>query len=147
MSIYNQTLFELVEVVRVANATAAGTSDINGSVIDMSGYDAVSFLAGVGALTATQVTLLKAQHGDAANLSDAADITGATTTALADGDGDKTLLLEVLQPRKRYVRAVLDRGTANAVLDGMWAFLYRARKEPVTQGSTVVKHTKVVPTA
>ena len=43
-----------VKTVRVINATAAGTSDVNGATVDMQGFEAVRFLVGFGTLTASQ---------------------------------------------------------------------------------------------
>lgn len=125
------------KVVRVVNATAAGTTDINGTAVDMDGFDSVEFVALYGALTATQVTSLKAESSDSSSTGFAA-ITGAATTALADGDGNKAQRLEVYKPQKRYVRCVVDRGTANAVVDGVVAILHGPAIKPVTQDATVV---------
>lgn len=132
-------LSEEVVTTRVMNAVAAGTSNQNGTTLDMAGFDAVRFTALFGALTATQVTGLKAQQGDALDASDMADITGAATSALADADGNKALILDVsrLLITKRYVRCVVTRGTANAVIDGVIADQYKGRSRSTTQGSTV----------
>lgn len=134
-----------VKVTRVLNAVAAGTTDQNSAVVDTQGWDGVMFIAAFGALTATQVTLLKAQHGAQANLSDAADITGGATAALADGDGNKCLIVDVrASSSKRYVRAVVDRGTANAVIDGVIAIQYRARHKPGSHDTSVKEAVAVV---
>lgn len=114
--------------VRCVNATAAGTSAINGAHVDMQGFDGVLFILGVGALTATQVTSLKAQAGALANDTDQADITGAVSPALADADGNKLVFLEVYAPQGRYVRPVVSRGTANAVVDFVIAIQYQGSK-------------------
>lgn len=127
-----------IEVVRVQNAAAAGTSDLDGTVVDMQGYDGVLFIYGVGALTATQVTKLVAKQ-DVASGGAFTALTGADSGAMADGDGNKLLMLDVFRPTKRYVRPTLDRGTANAVVDFGIAILYRGSKAPVTQGTTVAK--------
>ena len=135
------------KTIRVANAAAAGTSDVNSTVVDMAGWGAVKFTALLGALTATQVTKLKAQQGDAADGSDMADVGGAVTDAAADADGNKLLVLDVSRGllTKRYVRAVLDRGTANAVLDGIIAELYLPRSIPVTADATVSRAKNAAP--
>ncbi len=117
-------------LVRVVNATAAGTTAINGTHVDMQGWDNVVFVALMGALTASQVTSLKAQNGALANDSDQADITGAITPAAADTDSNKALVLEVVRPLLRYVRPVVNRATANAVIDGVIAILYSGDKLP-----------------
>lgn len=126
------------KTIRVSNAVAAGTSVVNTTVVDMTGFDSVLFTALFGALTASQVTSIKAQGGNAANLSDAVDLVGAVTNNLADADGNKMLQLEVVKPvAYRYMRLVVTRGTANAVIDGVIAQLMSTRKAPETIDTTV----------
>jgi hypothetical protein len=43
----------------------------------------------------------------------------------------------VFRPAERYVRAVVTRGTADAVIDGVIAIQYGARVLPATQDATV----------
>lgn len=131
-------LTDEIKIDRVMNAVAAGTTDQNGTGLDMSGYDGVVFIASFGALTANQVTLLKAQQSDDDGSTDSyGDLEGTATTALADTDGNKQLVLDIVRPRKKWVRPVIDRGTANAVIDGITAIRYRARSVPTSQGSSV----------
>lgn len=119
-----------VKIDRVMNAVAAGTSDQNSASVDMAGFDGVMFIAFLGTLTATQVTLLTAQHSS--DDSSFANITGGSTSAMADGDSNKMLFVDVFKPQNRYVRAVVDRGTANAVIDGVLAIQYVGDKAPFT---------------
>lgn len=125
------------KIVRVANAAAAGTTDLSGTAVDTRGYDGVCFVYGVGTLTANQVTSLKVEASDASGMGGAADITGAATSALTDSDGNKLLVVDVRRPAKRYLRSVLLRETANAVVDFGIAILYRAVSKPVTADATV----------
>lgn len=138
-------LTEEAKITRVMNAVAAGTTDQNSSSVDMAGFDEVTFIALFGTLTASQVTKLLVQQSDDDGSSD--DFTTiATGTALADGDSNKLAISVVARPAKRYVRAVIDRGTANAVIDGVVAIQRFPRDRPVTQGSTVaVSQTSVSP--
>lgn len=121
-------LSENVRISRVINATAAGTTDITSSAVDMGadgGYDGVLFIALFGTLTATQVTKLKAQQSSDDAAADAyADLEGSSTGPLADADSNKMLALDV-KPTERYVKCVVDRGNANAVIDGVIAIQYR----------------------
>lgn len=133
-----------VKVVHVLNAVAAGVTNQTGTHIDMQGFDGVMFVADIGALTATQVTSLKAQGGNASNDSDQADISGAATAAMADGDSNKVLVLDVFRPQQRFVRPVVLRGTANAVINCVVAYLYRADKKPVVADATVSQSATVV---
>ena len=105
-----------LQITRCLNGVAAGTTDQNGSAVDMQGYEGVIFIALLGALTASQVTELKAQQSadSGGSPDDFSDIAGSKVGPLADGDGNKMLVLEIVNPQKRYVRPVLLRETANA---------------------------------
>lgn len=129
-------LLKNIEVVRVENATVAGTSDLAGEVIDMAGWDGVTFIYAIGTLSAGQVTKLIA-HQDVASDGSFTALPTAVTSAMSDDDSNKLLILDIYKPTKRYVRPTLDRHTANAVLDSGIAIKYRGSKSPVTQGSTV----------
>lgn len=124
------------KLTRVINAMAAGTSAINGSVIDMKGFDAVTFIVGFGVITAGAVTSIKAQQGDQADLSDAADLAG-TSISVADTDDNKLVALEI-EPTKRYCRLVVVRATQNAVVDFGTAQQTKAGSEPVTHDASTV---------
>lgn len=133
-----KTLTQECLSIRHINATAAGTSAVNGAAWQsMAGYDSVRAVALIGALTATQVTSLKIQEADDSSGTNARDITGAVTAAMADGDSNKMLIVEAARPQKAYVRATISRGTANAVVDGCVLELFNARVAPVTADSTV----------
>jgi hypothetical protein len=139
-----RNLAELLAAARPVNATAAGTTAINGTHVDMQGFDGVVFVCLMGTLTATQVTALKAQGGALANDSDMADLVGAATPAAADADSNKLLILDVYRPQQRYVRPVVTRGTANAVIDGVLAFRYQGEKVPIAIDATLVSQQKLV---
>lgn len=128
-------------ISRVSNAAAAGTTAINSTSVDMAGFDAVTFLANFGTLTATQVTSMKLQHSD--DNSTFTDVTSGATAAMADADSNKQLAATYKRPTKRYVRAVISRGTANAVLDGITAIQYRPRTLPTTQPAGLVASVSV----
>lgn len=129
---------EQQKITRVLNAVAAGTTNQNTSSVDMQGWDSVEFVLHMGALTATQVTKLKAQQSsDDASTDAFDDLAGSATAAAADADSGKLLRCEVVKPTKRYVRAVVLRGTENAVLNSVIAIQRRARRVPITQSTTV----------
>lgn len=133
------------KIVRVSAAAAAGlTNVVATTVIDMAGWDGAHFFLAVGALTATQVTGLKIQQGDLLNGSDAADITGAVSGNLADGDSNKMAEVDVYRPTKRYLTAVGTRGTANAVVDGIFCILYQARVKPAAQDASMSKRKALI---
>ena len=131
-------LNQATKIKRVMNAVAAGTTDQNGSSVDMANWEGVMFVATLGTLTAGQVTRMKAQQSSDDGAGDAfADLLGTQTPAMADADDDKVIVLDIYRPRERYVRPVLERGTANAVIDGIIAIQYGPRKKPTTHDTTV----------
>jgi hypothetical protein len=129
------------KLVRVSNAVAAGTTDVTPAAgVDTAGYDGVCFLFGFGTITSGAVTSVKAQSSSDAAVADAySDIAGSSQT-VADTESNKTRYLDILRPPERYVLPIVDRGTQNAVLDGIWAILYRAHGatvQPVTHDTSV----------
>ncbi len=128
------------KLTRVLDATAAGTSALQSTVVDMAEFDSVTFVAALGDVLDTCVLELVAQHGDQSDGSDAADVTGATTTFTAgatDAD-DKLMAVEVQRPQKRYLRCKLLRATANAVVDGIVAIQANPAEAPTTHDSSTV---------
>lgn len=127
-----------VEFVVVEAAAVAGTTELTTDEIDTSDCDGVVFFAHLGDVTTGSVLGFVADDSDTSGSGFAA-LTGALafTAGAADAD-NKALILDVYKPNKRYVRARLQRGTANAVVNGITAVKYGKRSVPVTQGSTVL---------
>jgi len=134
-------LKDVERIERVMNAVAAGTSDQTSSAVDMQlggTFHEVTFLALFGTLTASQVTSIRVQQSDDDGSADAyGDIEGTASSALADADSNKMLAVTV-RPSKRYVKCIVDRLTANAVIDGVIAIKKYADEIPVTQPATII---------
>lgn len=114
-----------VKITKVSAAVATGTTTINSNPVDMQGYDGVVFLASLGSAAANNG--LKAQQGQASNLSDAADLAGT----LVSSNGTQTdLVLEVFRPQERYLRAAVVRGTTTTI-EAIWAIQYAGSKMPI----------------
>lgn len=128
-----------VKTTRVMDGVVAGTTVQNSASVDMANFEGVRFTAMFGVLTATQVTSIKAQQSSDNGVGDAwSDLAGTTVGPLADDDDNQCLILDVYKPQKRYVRCVVARATANAVIDGVVADQYGPRVEPVTQDAATV---------
>ena len=131
-------LLKNVEVQRVSNAVAAGTTTITSSAVDMSGFGGVTFLVPFGAITANAVTSCKVQQSSDDGGSDAySDLEGSSVT-VADDQDNLVCVVEVHKPIKRYLKLIVSRATQNAVVDGIIALKYDPRTQPVTQGATVM---------
>ena len=124
------------KLTRVMDAKSAGVTVQDGTTVDMQNWEGVLFVALFGTLTVNQETSIKAQQS-AADASGFSDLEGTKVGPLADTDDDKVLVLDVKRPRERYVRCVVSRGTANAVIDGVVVIQYGPRKMPTTHDSTV----------
>jgi hypothetical protein len=124
-------------------AGAAGVTTINGTVIDMSGFEGVLFIANFGVITAGALTSIKVQQGTASDGSDMADLAGTGQT-IADTDDEKVFFADVFRPTKRYVRLVVVRSTQNAVVTAV-AIQYHTRQAPVTHGTNVAGKSAVSP--
>lgn len=137
-------------ITRVMNAVAAGTSDQDGTVLDMSGYDGVIFVAALGDVLNTSVVELQVFGNTASSTSSptpaelTADSAGPVTADATSAD-NKQLIVDVPRPAYRYVFPRIKRGTANAVIDGVFAIQYRGRSAPQVQGSTVLASALLAP--
>lgn len=100
----------------------------------------------MGAIVSGAATSLKLQHGDAADLSDAADLAGTAQTIADDAD-EKIFYVDFSKPRKRYVRLYVARATQNATVASAVAVVYGAKSAPTSQPTGVSGETHVAPAA
>lgn len=140
-------LIETAEVRRLkvdgTNWTgAAGATDLTSEEVDTTGYDGVEFIAGFGAIVAGAATSIEV-HDSAT--------TGGTFSAIkdskitvADSDDNKIVRTGILKPVRSFMKFISKRATQNATVDFLIVILYRARKVPITQHSTVLGSEKHV---
>lgn len=85
---------------------SADNETLNGSGVDMQGYDSVAFI--VGALKGEALSFaIKGQQAQQSDYSDAADLLGTSVAFSTTTTVDGLTTLEVVQPRERYVRPVI----------------------------------------
>lgn len=140
---------ELIDGVKITQAVtptagAAGTSDIDGATLDMSGYEGVLVAVTMGAITGSAVTSIKMQQDTASGMGTAADLEGTSQT-IADDDDGKIFYINLHKPRERYVRLVVDRATQNAVVASAVYYQYGATTVPTTHGANVSGESHVSP--
>ena len=123
------------KITRVMDSVAAGTSDQTSTSVDMKGFGNCQFVALFGTITAAAVTSVKVQTSS--DDSSFNDLLGSAVT-VADDDDDQAVVIDIGHPRERYLRCVIDRGTQNAVIDGVLAMQYEASNEPVSHDSSTV---------
>jgi len=131
-----ERLSEQVKMSTAVTVTegAAEKTAINGATIDMAGFDGVLVHVCMGAIVTGAATSIKAQQGEAADLSDAADIAGTSQTIADDAD-EKHFWMDVM-PTERYFRLVVSRATQNATVASAEYYQYRASRSPVSTHGT-----------
>ena len=132
------TMLKDCKITRVSNAAVAGTTDIESSRVDMTGFDSVMFVALLGDVTSGSVLTLTAKSNAAdSTTSSTSEKAGTVITAGASDYDNKLLIVDLHKPTLRYAYCTLLIDTQNAVVDGIIAIQYNAKNHPVTQGSTV----------
>lgn len=112
---------------------AAGTTDVNTPAVDTQSCHRLTFVILLGAIASGGTyTATIESSADGSTWA----TTGKTVAYSADTDDNKLLIVDIVEPTKRYYRIASDRGTGNTTIDGMMALLDH-RTKPVTQGATV----------
>lgn len=118
-------------------AGAAGITNINGAILDMSGFEAVLVVVTFGAIVAGAVTSIRAQRDTDPAGGTMADLQGSNQV-IADTDDGKTFYIDLLRPAtKRYVRVVVNRATQNATVRSAFYIQYDPREKPTVQGALI----------
>lgn len=130
----------LIDAVKLVNAItvsagAAAATNINGSAVDMAGFDGAMFIFKFGAIVAGAATSVKVQEDSVVGMGSAADIAGTGQT-VADTDDDTYKVCDIKRPLKQFLRPVVSRATQNATVT-CDVLLYRARSRPVAQPAGV----------
>jgi hypothetical protein len=117
---------------------AAGQTAIEGSALDMSGFDSACCIVYMGPITSGAATSIKLQQSDDSDGDPDgwSDITGTSQTVADDAD-NTIFVIDFKRPTKRYVRVYVSRATQNATVGGAVYVQEDARTRPVTQPAGV----------
>ena len=118
----------LSEDVKITTAppTAAGTSTITGSSLDMTGFDGAIFVIRLG--TPATNNNLRIQQCDTAS-GTYADL---VNTKVGDHGTDTPLVVDIRRPQKGFLKYQVTRGTSTTI-DTVCITQYRSRTKPTTQ--------------
>lgn len=122
---------------------ASGSADRNGATLDMAGYDGVLMVVKLAAVATGGVNSIKAQQGNASDLSDAADLAGSKLT-IADDDDNQIFVIDLFRPQERYVRLVVDKDTTNACAESAIYIQYGAKQRAIALNVTDLVTGKVL---
>ncbi len=134
-----------VELRRVMNRDSGTAGTKKATIVDMEGFDEVTFVIAFQTVTnASEVTLQVAQAA-INNTSNMVVSTGKLAKVTSDGTiialSNKQLALAVTKPKERYLELQVVIGEQTAVIDHITAILSKPRKRPTVQGATVVDST------
>jgi hypothetical protein len=128
----NAFLSEQVKVT-VDAPSAGATSPVNGTVLDMSGWDGVLWIARLGTPAANNNIRARQSTTSGGTYADLKDtlVTHAT---------NNVLMIDLKRPRAQFVRCQVTRGTTTTI-DSLVAIQYRGRSRSFTQPtSTLEQH-------
>ena len=115
----------------------AGTTNVNGTDIDFTGYDGVCFFGEMEKATAsTDVNKITVSQKNAAG--SYAALAGASATCTEDG---QVLMVDVYKPNQslgKILRVTVDIATTTKYGD-IYAVLYKGRKHPETAADVVAR--------
>jgi len=131
-------LMRNVALTRVCSGLSASTTDHLCTAIDMRGYRGCTFIAAFGALTTTAVTSIYLQT--ATSSGGTMSTQSGTRVSIDDELQDGCLIMDVYDPNpdSRWLQCVIDRGTANAVVDSVIALQYNPNASYVTHSTDTV---------
>lgn len=131
-------MLKRVKAIRHSNAVAAGTTTITPSAgIDMQGFRGCRFTVLWGAIVAAGVQSAEVHSSLDDGSDDAFTALLGSKVTVADDDDTKMTIIDVYEPRERFLKCIINRATQNSTVDGIIADLYDPTDAPVTQDSTV----------
>ncbi len=121
----------LSKEVKISTALdyASAAVDRPGATIDMQGYEGVLMVVKFGAIAAGAVTSIKVQQDSDPNFGTPADLAG-TGLAVAADDDNQIFVIDLVKPKKRYVRIYVDKDAANDTAEMAWYLRYGAHTKP-----------------
>jgi hypothetical protein len=125
--VFNGYMSDNVAVDQAIAYTAAGTSTITSSAIDMQGFKHLKVIAFIGTPAANNITTV--QTGDTT--------TTAATTATSASASVSVQIIDVQNVNKRYVKISVARGTSSTI-EQVTVIRYGALSKAVTQAATTV---------
>lgn len=131
-------------ISRAITSSVAGIGDVDAAQVDVSGFEGLVAIIGLGAIAANGGGTVKFQHRDATagDGSAWADVAGASV-AFGDADDDKVVALECHNIRMRYMRAVVTRAGGNVTLRAGTYIQTLPAKAAVTHGGETITKTVI----
>lgn len=126
---------------RIKNAVAAGNTVIDDcTTIDMANANGCFFLVALGDILEAGVGSIAVQDSDDDGDADTYSNLDLDTLTVEwdDADSNKIVWLEVLYPKKRWLKLVINRSIGDTEIDGAFAMVTGVGALPASHGDTVL---------
>jgi hypothetical protein len=122
-----------VKIDQVLGYYAAGTTKRTSDILDMSGYEGVVFVAGLGAIIEAGTIDVYVEGDDANATTDMARLattTAYTVTAAAALLAKSCIIVDVYKPLEQYIQCNITPASQQAVILGIVAIRYKGKMGP-----------------
>ena len=107
-SIADKTLISVDIPSQIASA------NVNGTAIDMQGWDGCAFVFNLGAMTSSATFDARVVNSANANMSGATNITNAALVQVTTANANAVAIIDVYRPTLRYLRTAVQPAAANS---------------------------------
>jgi hypothetical protein len=132
----------LTDTVLVSQDIAAQTAsaNVNGTALDMQGWDGCLFIFNLGAMASGATFDARLVSSANANMSGAANVTNAALTQVLNTANTNAVAIDLYRPTDRYIRSATMPATANTTFSATAIRYRRGGTNPPTQSlAQVVK--------
>jgi len=122
-----------VKIDQVLGYYAAGTTKRTSDILDMTGWDGVCFIAGLGTIIENGTVDVYPEQNSSNSTVGMAEMAGTsayTVTAAAAALTKSCIIVDIYKPQERYVQCNITPAVQNAVILGIVAIRYKGKMGP-----------------
>jgi hypothetical protein len=119
-------------------APTTGSTNVNGTVIDMQGWNGCQFSFNLGAMSSGATFDARIVSSANANMSGATNITNAALVQVAATGNTNLYVIDVWRPSDRYLRSAAVPATANVTFGSLAVRYNRSGLLPPTQSAAQI---------
>lgn len=121
------------QIDQILGYYAAGVTKRTSDIIDMSDYEGVVFIAALGTIIEAGTLDVFVEQNTANSASGMARLAGQTAHTVTAADAalvKSAIIVDVFQPKERYLQCNITPAAQNAVILGITAIRYNGKKSP-----------------
>ena len=131
-------LLKNAQIDQVLGYFAAGTTKRTSTILDMSGYEGVVFVAGLGTTIENGTVDVFVEQNTINSTSGMARLAGQTAHTITAANAALTqaaIVVDVVKPKERYLQCNITPAVSNAVILGIVAIRYKGKVKPALNSS------------